>query len=663
MVSPKPANRARDTTVKPFSKGVGIKAALAAAALTASGNLAGAETMAELVGSNRPATFSGAYLAGRSADIARDLGAAAAFYGNALVVDPDNPALAERLLLLSMANGEIQQAFALAEGLLTIDPGNPIAGLALAARQLRQGLYDRAVTTLGAIAPAPLASLTAGLLTVWAEFGRGETDRAIETVEALSGPAWYGIFKDYHIALLLDAAGRDQEALAAIDRAYDTDATAMRIVDVYARLQARAGLPDEASRALVAFTGEDPPHPLIEDLMAAIAAGEEIPPLITAARPGAAEALYGLGSAIGVDEGPELPAAYLRLAVYLDPTAHLATAALGDVFQSAERCDEAIELYDTLPADSTLRRNADIQIARCLEFMERPEEAATRIEQVLDADPADVGAAIELGNVYRTDERFAEAAEAYTRGIDAAGDPDAIDWRIYYFRGVSYERSKRWDDAEADFKRALAITPDQPQVLNYLGYSWVDMGLHLTEALDMIKTAVDLRPNDGYIVDSLGWAFYRLDRYDEAVTELERAISLQPEDPTINDHLGDAYWKVGRKREAVFQWAHARDLDPGDELLPLILAKIERGLVEQPDPPPVAEAEPMDELTAVSPTDEGATSSVTVQPGDSLWTIADRVYGRADLYLLIFNANRDRISDPDKIEPGTTLSIPAAATN
>src|SRR5690606_33991930 len=150
-------------------------------------------------------------------------------------------------------------------------------------------------------------------------------------------------------------------------------------------------------------------------------------------------------------------------------------------------------------------------------------------------------------------------------------EPQPHQWTLFYFRGIAYERAKQWDKAEADLLQALALFPEQPHVLNYLGYSWVDQGMHLDEAMDMIARAVELRPNDGYIVDSLGWAHYRLGNYEEAVRELERAVELRPEDPVINDHLGDAYWKVGRRLEARFQWAHARDLDPEPDALEEIL--------------------------------------------------------------------------------------------
>ena len=525
-----------------------------------------------------PTTLAGSYLAARSAYMAKDIGAAASFYSDALADDPTNPSLLERTIILNVANGNPDQAFDPAARLVKIDSGNPIARLVLAVHALKQHDGVAARDDLVKIAKAPLATLTTGLIDGWIDYGLGKVDQGLATIKALNGPTWYGIFKDYHSALILDAAGRTGEAVAAITRAYDTDSSALRVVEGYARIMARAGKRDAAIKALTDFAGVSALHPAVKELLADLRAGKAIAPVATTAVEGAAEALYGLGSAIGSDGGPELPMAYLQLALYLNPTLYLADMATGDVLQSASRCDEAIVAYGRVPETLALRRNADLQIAACLQDLDKPEKAVRYVERVLNADPNDIEAAIMLGDIYRAIDKFAEAADAYSRGIAAIKTESADDWRIYYYRGVAEERSKQWPRAEADFQHALKLSPDQPSVLNYLGYSWVDQGMNLDKALAMIKQAVDLRPNDGYIVDSLGWAYYKLHRYQDAVKTLERAIELRPEDSTINDHLGDALWRVGRKLEATFQWAHARDMNPEKDQLPGILEKLKHGL-------------------------------------------------------------------------------------
>jgi tetratricopeptide (TPR) repeat protein len=592
-----------------------------------------------------PPTFSGSYLAGRSAEQARDVGAAVKFYTAALRADPDNPSLSDRLLLLSLAHNDMDEAFQLAERLIDIDPSNPGARLALAVQALKQGKGDDAADIVSKIAPAELATISAGLLKAWVQFGDGKVDDAVKTIADLNGPDWYKVFKDFHTALILDAAGRTNDAVTAIKSAYGDDGSALRIVVAYARILSRAGQRDEAIRALTSFGGDDPRHPELRYILADIKDGKDIAPLAKTPAAGVAEALYGLGAAIGVDDGPELPAAYLRLSAYLDIRDALAVEAIGDVFQSVDRCEDALVLYDQVPRSAPIRRNADIQTGSCLAALDKPDEGARAIERVLNADPKDIEAAIELGNIYRSGDRYGDAAAAYSRGIAAIEAPEKADWRIFYYRGVALERSKRWPEAEADFKQALKLNPDQPQVLNYLGYSWVDRGENLDEALDMIKKAVSLSPNDGYIVDSLGWAYHRLKRDAEAVATLENAIELKGGDATINDHLGDVYWAVGRKREAYFQWAHARDSEPEKEDLPKILRKLEHGL----------------DGAAATESVDPAGSPIKVGKGDSLWTIATRVFGDGEQYIRLIEANRDRIGrDPDKIYPGMTLDLPAS---
>jgi len=218
-------------------------------------------------------------------------------------------------------------------------------------------------------------------------------------------------------------------------------------------------------------------------------------------------------------------------------------------------------------------------LATDLDAVDRSDEAIKILKAVAAEDPKDVEAVMALGNIERGRKKFADCVQTYSQGLNDLPAPnEKNNWVYYYYRGICEERSKQWSKAEADMRKALDLQPEQAHVLNYLGYSWIDQGVNLDEGMRMIKRAVDQRPDDGYIVDSLGWAFYRIGNYEDAVKTLERAIDLKPEDPTINDHLGDAYWRVGRTLEAKYQWAHARDLKPEPEELPKIEAKIESGL-------------------------------------------------------------------------------------
>ncbi|MBA4335846.1 MAG: hypothetical protein C0420_13450, partial [Methylobacterium sp.] len=257
------------------------------------------------------------------------------------------------------------------------------------------------------------------------------------------------------------------------------------------------------------------------------------------------------------------------------------------ILERARQPEDAVAVYEKMPDSSPLRPNAEIQAGLALENLGRPEEAVKHLNALIAERPDDIDALSALGNVYRSRKMFEEAAATYDKAIGKLASPGRANWDLFYFRGIARERIKRWSEAEADLRKALELLPEplgreRALVLNYLGYSLVDQNLKLDEALGMLRRAVELRPRDGYIIDSLGWAYYRLGRYTEALRELERAVELRPSDPVINDHLGDVYWKVGRRLEAGFQWNHARDLNPEPEDLVKIKRKIERGLEDGP---------------------------------------------------------------------------------
>jgi Flp pilus assembly protein TadD len=210
--------------------------------------------------------------------------------------------------------------------------------------------------------------------------------------------------------------------------------------------------------------------------------------------------------------------------------------------------------------------------------MERTDEAIAIVREIASARPDDPVPVSAIGDFLRATERYREAIPEYDEAIRRAGELKPNHWRLFYTRGIVLEREKQFKKAEADFLKALELQPDQPFVLNYLGYSWIEQGLHLERAQDMIRKAVSLRPNDGYIIDSLGWVYYQLGKYDDAVAELERAIEYRPEDPVINDHLGDAYWQVGRREEARFQWLHSLSLNPEPDVEKAVREKLKTGL-------------------------------------------------------------------------------------
>jgi tetratricopeptide (TPR) repeat protein len=527
---------------------------------------------------------SGNYLAALVAGADRDTPAAAAYFREALRADPRNPELIERAFAAALANGNIPDAFSLSDRLLTRDSNNSLGRLTLAVRALADGQYAAARVQLALGEAGKAHDVTTTLLTAWSFAGLNDGHDALTTLDHIHD-ASFAVFRDYHAGLIADLTGNPSEAVKRLKAAYEAEKNTLRLADTYARYLARHGDRDGAKKIYEDFTHVLPHHPVVDQALADLAAGKPLDPIIRNAKDGAAEVLYGLGGA-GSRQGDELAALiYLRLALYLRPDHALAAVTVADLYEQLKQNQAAIDAYDMVPQASPMRASANIQAGLSLDALGRSDEAVKRLQSIVDASPKDIDALSALGSLQRSAKKFGDAAVTYTKAIDLLPKPDRSNWTLFYFRAICFERTKQWPKAEADFKQALELFPNQPLVLNYLGYSWVDQGINLDEAFKMLRQAVDLRPTDGYVVDSLGWAHFKLGHYDDATRELEKAIELKPADPVVNDHLGDAYWRTGRKLDAHFQWNHARDMGPEPDDLPAILKKIDSGL---PDVTPVA---------------------------------------------------------------------------
>ena len=531
----------------------------------------------------------GNYLAGLIASANSDSAAAEAYYLEALRLDPHNPDLVDRAFSASLSNGDVKQASTLAERLVARDPDNRLARLALAVSAMQRGEYPSARADL-ASRDAPSRDITSSLLTAWSYAGQKDLRRALDTLDRVRDPA-VGAFRDFHAGLIADTLGNPLEAQRRLKAAYESDKGALRFADAYARSLAAHGDRDGAIKVYTDIEATAPRHPIVERALAELRAGATPPLLVGNAGEGAAEVLYGLGAA-GARQGDDLPAlVYLRLSLFLRPHDDLASVTLANLFEQMKKDDLAVAAYEAVPEGSPLRDDSEVQAALVLDNDGQSDEAIRRLTAIAAARPHDPDALAALAGALRSAKRFPEAAETYDRAIAAVGIPTKDNWTLFYFRGICYERDKQWPKAEDDFRRALELYPEQPMVLNYLGYSWVDKGVKLDQAFKMLRRAVELRPNDGYIVDSLGWAHFKLGQYAEATQTLEKAVDLKPADPVLNDHLGDAYWRVNRKVEARFQWNHARDMKPDPEDLPAILKKIEVGLPDAGPDHPAADAD------------------------------------------------------------------------
>ncbi|TKT81109.1 tetratricopeptide repeat protein [Aquamicrobium sp. LC103] len=654
--------------------------------ITAIGLAAGAAlvsvpaTARESASEMRVGSLSGAFLAARIAETDNDLTNAIAYYKRALSFDPDNQTLQQSLLLGLISQGSFDEALPFARKLKEVPEVERFSRLALGVDAVRSKDYAGAQNWLKLALESDLDRLITGLMTAWAKAGAGEAEDAIAFIDTMEGPDWYQLFLSYHRALIADFAGLEDRAGQAYEETLTNVAAAgaapeayLRSLESYAAFLARNGDKQKALEVIGKAEEFARGRVTVEALKEQIEGDAEVKPLVADAQAGASEALLNLATALNRGGGESFVRLYLQYAIALKPDSDAVLLQLAGNAEQQGDAEAAIDSYAKIPDDSPVKRIAELQMGLNLADLDRHDEAIGHLKAVLESDPEDMRGYLALGGVYASQENFRAAADIYDRAVGLIEKPERSDWNIFYQRGIAYERLKEWKKAEPNFFKALDLYPDQPQVLNYLGYSWVDMNIRLDEGLDMIKRAVELRPSDGYIVDSLGWAYYRLSRFDDAVRELERAVGLMPNDPVLNDHLGDAYWRVGRKLEATFQWAHARDMDPDETVLAAVQKKLVEGL------PPVedrAETEAPADAPGVVPMPERAdgregsgepaveTASAvpsrhTVQPGQSLWSIAREVLGDGNRYQELLRLNPQLRGDPGRIVPGQELNLPA----
>jgi tetratricopeptide (TPR) repeat protein len=534
-------------------------------------------------------TLLGNYLSGRLARGDHDTLAAAEFYSKALASDPDNEIILEQTFLLEAASAHWDRAVKLAKDLVKVEPAHRIARFLLGCEAFKHGKYDEADEHFAAARQGPIADLTSTLARAWVLQAAGKSDEAFATLDGLSDADWAQFYQRYHRALIADLAGKHDVARQAYAQAFKKNPSTLRVADAYARHAANAHNRKLARRTLKTHISKSASHPLSEALLAEIEQGKTPPLLVANPTEGLAEVFYGIGDALAGEGGLDMGIIFLQFALYLEPDFPLAHAALAEAYESAKKYDLEMQALDRIGPDSPLWLNVQIQKAFALNSLERVEDAKALLEKLIAKYPEDTRPLDALGNILRSRERYAEAREYYTRALELIDKPTKENWTLFYSRGVCNERLKNWPQAEADFKQALALSPDESLVLNYLGYSWVDQGVNLKQAMDYIRKAVKLKPDDGYYVDSLGWAYYRLGNLAAAVEHLERAVELKPDDPVINDHLGDVYWKVGRKLEAKYQWQQALTLKPEQDLIPTLKQKIAAGLPETADTKSVEE--------------------------------------------------------------------------
>lgn len=512
----------------------------------------------------------GSYLAGRVARRGNDIASAAKFYDRALKSDPNNRSLVYSAFLMAAADGNFERAVVLAKALSGDLKRRQLSNLWVGVDAFRKGDYKYAEKAFRAVRQDAISRLVAQLALAWTAQAQGRTTTAVRRLQTRDRQAWaqffaaYRFYATYHRALIADMAGRSELADASFKAVIARDPRATRAPLAFARALATRGQSMRAVGVLNQYhqrTGEL--HPVTARLLSDIGEGKVKTRLISTPTEGLAEAFYGLGEAlVAQNAGDLLGPLFLQVALELRKPSPSALVALANLYERQQRFGRANTIYDRLPEGSPLYGAVQIRKALNLNSLDRVEEARRVLLAKVAQDPSDLNALRTLGNIMRARKRYPDAVDAYSKAIALIKSSDQQDWTIWYGRGASYERLKKWELAEQDLLKAKELAPNEPLILNYLGYSWVDQGRNLTEGLELIKKAVALKPKDGYITDSLGWAYFRLGDYQRAVRHLEEAVRLQPEDPILNDHLGDALWKVGRHREARFQWELALSFKP-----------------------------------------------------------------------------------------------------
>ena len=523
------------------------------------------------------------FLVGRIAEQTNAPEVAAARYASVAGVRTGDVEIAERAVFSALISGNYDTAREVA----TSAPGSvrlegSLVRLVLAAEAIRAGDSARALDHLEDGRLATFNRIIAGAMAAWAALdARGlEAARAALDQSRTGDPLFDGV-TDYQLGFIELAAGEEEAALATFERVWTTGVRLAIGAESHARLLAARGDTDRAEEIIDSFRESVGPNPAIERLSREIAEGGPIESGALDMRRGAAQAVYAPSAALAALTRDDQAGVYFTLALALDPELHAARTLWGDALDRAGRLEAAASALAEVPRDSEFYANARAQLAWVYRRMGLDEAAIATAEDALAFRP-DRDLKIQLGDLFRSMGDHASAERVFTEIIDADSRAGDADWRILYARGAARERQDRWSEAEADLRAALSLEPNQPDVLNYLGYSLVDRGQKLDEAFPMIRRAVALRPDSGHIVDSLGWAYFRLGQYEAAVGELEKAVVLEPGDPTINDHLGDAYWMVGRRREAGYQWQRALSLDPAEDDAARIASKLENGLTTTP---------------------------------------------------------------------------------
>jgi tetratricopeptide (TPR) repeat protein len=527
---------------------------------------------------NGPSAYS-TYLSARFAASDHDLNGAARYYGQTLKSDPANGSLLGLSFFYAATAGDFAAAGSYADAVIAATPDDRSARLTLAVIAYKKKDYAEARRNLSLSAKGPFTTLTLALFDAWASAALDDKAAMEKDMTALAAEKGAETIAAFHLGLLSEFTGNTQAAETAYQQALKGGATP-RVLEAYGRMLEHAGRATDASTLYNSHKGESGFAAVVEPGLARINAGSaaKTAPLVGSPAEGVAEALFGLAASLSDNASADVSVLYLRMALYLRPDFPLADILLAERFDQLERYADAVAAYRAVDAASPFRHMAAMGLALDLSRSNHADAAIAELQKLTMAEPKDSEAWIALGDTYRASDKNAEALGAYDHAVTAIGTPRARDWPLFFARALVKEKLKDAKGSEDEVNAALKLSPNEAQLLNYLGYSWVDRGERLPEALAMLEKARSLRPYDGYIVDSVGWAYFKLGRYDDAAKTLEQAVLLAPGDPTVNEHFGDALWKTGKQIDARFQWNHAIAFGADAEAKAAIEQKLKAGL-------------------------------------------------------------------------------------
>ena len=523
--------------------------------------------------------LAGPYLAANRAFEHGSFNAAARYYVQAMAADPANRRLKQSAMVSFVSAGDFMAAAAIANTMRANNESDVFVDLVVLVDLARKAEYGAAITLMSQY-DDQLPPMLWGLLDAWLKVGAEQTDAGLEAFDQMSDGEALAIYGQYHKGLAQAYLGNFEAAAAILDGDESGPLHLNRdSIVTHVEILSELGRNDDALQILDDAIARGFRDEQFLALRADVAEGN-MPSYAQVESPayGMSEAFVTMAEALSRGEPDRTALFYARLAQHLRPGFVDAALMVAELLELEGQFHLAGEAYGAVPENSPSFKDAEVGRAEALRAAGDTEGATEILVKLADRFPHDVLVLNALGDIYRGVENFEDSVKAYTKAIENVDVLDTQHWVLFYTRGIGYERLNNWPAAEADLRRALELSPDQPFVLNYIGYSYIEMGINFEEAQAMIEKAVEGMPSNGYITDSLGWVLYRVGKFEEAVAPMERAVELLPVDPIVNDHLGDVLWMVGRKLEAEFQWRRAISFEPAEVDLERIKRKLDVGL-------------------------------------------------------------------------------------